>query len=60
VLAELDRMSGIQFDPDITRKFLASSGCDELFAAVATYHAGTHSDSSVTLLRDRAKRFRIA
>lgn len=60
VLAELDRMSGIQFDPDVTRKFLASKGCDELFAAVTAYHASAAAPADVSSLRDRARRVRIA
>lgn len=60
VIAELDRMSGIQFDPDITREFLERAGRDELFEAVATYHAGSAPEPDVTRLRDRARRVRIA
>ena len=60
VLAELERMSGMQFDPDITQKFLASSGPVELFEAVAAYHADHPPERDVTRLFDRAKRVRIA
>ncbi len=60
VLAELDRMSGIQFDPEITRKFVTTTGPDELFEAVASYHADDLPERDVTRLFDRAKRVRTA
>jgi putative nucleotidyltransferase with HDIG domain len=60
VLAELDRMSGIQFDPELTRTFLASNGPAELFEAVASYHESHPPEQDVTRLFDRAKRVRIA
>lgn len=60
VLAELDRMSGIQFDPEITRTFLTGQGPDELFEAVRSYHADNAQEPDVTRLLDRARRVRIA
>ena len=60
VLAELERMAGAQFDPELTRAFLTSSGPEELFEAVASYHSSVAQDNDVTRLFDRARRIRIA